>query len=335
MAATTALVRAIALLGGGAILGCSSPSTEAAAPSFGTRPPAQVADAPVGDGSGHAYAMTELLLGDRTRQGALLPGAWKQFGYDLDGTSLSDGNVLCQPVEGASAESVHEDGDNGIDNAFGKLVLPLIKALAPEAGDDINGAIQQGAFSLLLDIPTLGFATSYSHLPASLFGGGSLASPPSFDGSDQWPVVAGSSSELKHSYMSDHVFVASEGSTITLPLTIGDTTLELRIDHAIVTLRLNEKRDQGYDGVIAGVLDTNAFIAALRTAAGNANADLCGSIDVIADDMQRASDILKDGSQDPSRTCDGISIGLGFNALPTAIGQELSPKPALPNPCGD
>jgi hypothetical protein len=36
--------------------------------------------------------------------------------------------------------------------------------------------------------------------------------------------------------------------------------------------------------------------------------------------IQQASDILTDGTQDPTKTCDGISIGLGFEMVDAARG---------------
>ena len=43
--------------------------------------------------------------------------------------------------------------------------------------------------------------------------------------------------------------------------------------------------------------------------------------------IEQASDILTDGTQDPTQTCDGISIGLGFDALPDQLGTTAPPLP--------
>jgi hypothetical protein len=50
--------------------------------------------------------------------------------------------------------------------------------------------------------------------------------------------------------------------------------------------------------------------------------------------IAQASDILQDGTQDPTLPCDGISIGLGFDAVLDQLGPMVAPKPPPPNPCG-
>jgi hypothetical protein len=39
------------------------------------------------------------------------------------------------------------------------------------------------------------------------------------------------------------------------------------------------------------------------------------------------------GTQDPAKTCDAISIGLGFEASAVHLGQLGQPAPAANNPC--
>jgi hypothetical protein len=50
--------------------------------------------------------------------------------------------------------------------------------------------------------------------------------------------------------------------------------------------------------------------------------------------MVQASDILSDGTQDPTQTGDGISIGLGFNATVVQLGpwQHLLRRRPTPAP---
>ena len=43
---------------------------------------------------------------------------------------------------------------------------------------------------------------------------------------------------------------------------------------------------------------------------------------------------MQDGTQDPTKTCDGISIGLGFDAELVQLG-PIAPPAATPNPCAD
>jgi hypothetical protein len=50
----------------------------------------------------------------------------------------------------------------------------------------------------------------------------------------------------------------------------------------------------------------------------------------------QASDILQDGTQDPTKTCDGITIGLGFEADAVLLGPAVPPPPPpIVCPTGD
>ena len=51
--------------------------------------------------------------------------------------------------------------------------------------------------------------------------------------------------------------------------------------------------------------------------------------------IAQASDILTDGTQDPTKPCDGISIGLGFDGALVQLGTPVAPPPPPTNPCGD
>jgi hypothetical protein len=42
---------------------------------------------------------------------------------------------------------------------------------------------------------------------------------------------------------------------------------------------------------------------------------------------------MKDGTQNPNATCDGISIGLGFEGSPVQLGAIAPLTPDAPNPC--
>ena len=39
---------------------------------------------------------------------------------------------LCKPAEGAHASSVYPDGDDGIDNNFGKVLVPIYNGLVTD-----------------------------------------------------------------------------------------------------------------------------------------------------------------------------------------------------------
>jgi hypothetical protein len=56
-------------------------------------------------------------------------------------------------------------------------------------------------------------------------------------------------------------------------------------------------------------------------------------VEVVRADAQ-ASDVMTDGTNEPGQTCDGISLGLGFDAVAVHLGQVWS-EPPRPQPCVD
>lgn len=69
--------------------------------------------------------------------------------------------------------------------------------------------------------------------------------------------------------------------------------------------------------------------------AGSLNPSLCppsATFESIAQQIRQASDILADGTQDPGVTCNGISIGLGFEAEAATLGVVFD-APVPPDPC--
>jgi hypothetical protein len=49
--------------------------------------------------------------------------------------------------------------------------------------------------------------------------------------------------------------------------------------------------------------------------------------------IREASDMMQDGTQDPAKECDGISIGLGFEMTRVVIGTASPPVAPPPDPC--
>ncbi len=74
-------------------------------------------------------AVNQLLFGDGNS------GQWKTFGFDIDGlVSTAQSTNLCQLNDLAVASDPYPDGNNGIDNSFGKNLLPLILDVDADRG---------------------------------------------------------------------------------------------------------------------------------------------------------------------------------------------------------
>lgn len=70
-----------------------------------------------------------------------------------------------------------------------------------------------------------------------------------------------------------------------------------------------------------------------QPADGSGTVTLAGSaIENIFTQIAQTSDIMQDGTQDPTKTCDGISIGLGFEASVVQLG-PMVPAVTMPDPC--
>jgi hypothetical protein len=298
------------------------------------------------DTKGPVLEVSKLLLGDTTPDGISDANAWKQYGFDVDGlVSTKDSTDLCKPIQGAAAGKVYPDGDAGIDNSFGKNVLPIIASLASDPTATINSSITAGEFTLLVELEGLTAAADAPDVTGKLFSGSTMASQPKFDGTDCWPVTAESLTDANDiesatalfpmsTLASNHFESASAGTTVSMTFSLGGLPFTLTIHEARIAMDLDADHQGAQSGQIGGVLDTEELVAALKTAAGSFDPSLCSgsTFENIANQFRQASDILADGTQDPNQDCNGISIGIGFRAKAAKLGGVAAP--VQPNdPC--
>jgi hypothetical protein len=304
------------------------------------------------DGTGPTtFAISKLFLGDTDPDGT--PDAqngWKFYGYNLDGTDDTPTTPgLCKPVDNAPVKNVHVSGNNGINNSFGKNILPVILGLSANAPQTINDSITAGKFTIMLSLTDLGMSASYNPIVTQLFAGGDLGAAPKFDGTDMWPVLpalladpdagvaGGSLVQFPMSYTTNNTWVSGGKGTITLMLSVSGFTLNLEISNAVMSMVLDSTHQHVTGGIIAGILPTNALISQLKMVAGAFDPSLCSgpTIDSITSQIAQASDILQDGTQSATQSCDGISIGLGFNAELVQLGPVAPPAMPKADPCAD
>ena len=317
--------------------------------SGGLQPPPRPTGATKGDGAGKLYGTTHLYIGTKTRSGELAPDAWKDYGYDLDGqATASDFSKHCKPAGGAAPNNVFPDGNNGIDNAFGKVLLPVIKTAAmtssPDLEGSLNDSITAGTFNIMIDLANLGDGTDYDPIDGYLYAGkngvGNVwEAAPEFlskpNDPDMTTALHSSQVHFASSYTNANTWVSGDKGTVGLSLGIAGFALDLNIRSAVLSMELSADHSTGTNGVIAGVLDTEELIAQLRTVLGAVDTSFCegAAVEGILNQIRQASDIMKDGSQDPNATCDGISIGLGFDAGIVTISKVGDVAMPAPNPC--
>lgn len=280
-------------------------------------------------GEGKAFAVTKLSFGEGTS------GEWKKVGLNLDGlVSTGASKDVCQPNAGGTAGTAYPDGDEGIDNSFGKNLLPTLISLDQTWSTDVNNSIHNGFFDVLLKLYCLPPSGDVPEFTTKLFGGTGLGMKPKFDGTDKWPVSPELLSDPTDPESSAILFEKSSviGTTfnsgkngtfiLTIPVTIQkkNASIKLTLYSGTATMTLSADRKSATGGTIAGVLNTEEFVAEVKKI--GILLDLCDSsiFDNVITAVRQASDIMADGTQDPSKTCDGISMGLQFEMVEALIG---------------
>lgn len=292
------------------------------------------------------FAVTKLFLGDTTRDGVSSSIAWKQYGFNVDGlVSTKNSKDLCKPPKGGTPSGTYPDGDDGIDNAFGKTFIPIFGGLVAEPTGSLQEKLDHGMSRLLFLDETLPPGSEQGPHSTRAYRTTDLGHPPALDGSDSWLAapeglmnwtdLASSTSVFLTSTLQDNLWASGQGTTLEVPMLLGDEALMLSIRLPRITMRLTPGHEAAIEGQIGGVLDTEEFIAAFRKLAGNFDPGLCsGSTwDSVANQLRGTSDILADGTQDPNKTCDGISVGLGFTATKALLAGIGPASPPPPNPC--
>ena len=280
-------------------------------------------------GDGVTLALTKLSWG----QG--LSGEWKKVGLNVDGlVSDATSTDLCLPAAGASPDTPYPDGDNGIDNSFGKNLLPIVLSVLPKWADKLNTDLETGAFNAMLKMYCLPAAGDTTDMVSKVFGGTALGTPPLYDGTDVWPVAPelladpqdpeSSTLVFEHSTVTGTLFDSGEDQTIilTIPLDINGnlSNLKLTLYSAQMVMNLSSDRRSATGGVIGGVLDTEEFLVQMKKIAWLGG--LCDNalFDGLVTDVRRASDMLTDGTQDPNKECNGISLGVQFEMKEVQLG---------------
>lgn len=287
-------------------------------------------------GESTVLAGTKLFFGEGNS------GQWKKFGFNVDGlVSSTASQDVCKPNANAAPFTPYPDGDDGIDNSFGKNLLPQIVSLYPNWVTDINNGIKAGTFDVLMKMECLPPMGDVAQFTTKLFGGTKLGKVPKFDGTEKWPVAPELLSDLMDPDSSVIRFEKSSvkgstfdtGSKETFILTVPvmtqtkSTSIKLTLYSARTTMILSADRKSATGGMIGGVLNTEEFVAEIKKI--GALLGLCdGSLFTnLVNSVRQASDIMADGTQDPNKTCDGISMGLGFEMKEVLLGEIGPPTP--------
>ncbi|MFO0570331.1 MAG: hypothetical protein U0263_32110 [Polyangiaceae bacterium] len=318
-------------------------------PSQGQPPPPDPNAPPAQDPKAVTFAVQKFFLGDIGLNGAPSLNAWMSIGLNVDGlVSNKSSTNHCQPQVGATKSSVFTDGDSGIDNSFGRNLIPIISSLTANPSDSLNQAIASGESTWLLHFDNLGSSPSQNGVKAALYVSSPFGGVPTWSGSDAWPVafesvVGGALGQPVVSYPASYVvggqWVGAPASSGALAwsMPIQGFGLDFKVRHARLVVNVSGTGPAAKaKGVLSGVIDTEEYVQALKQVAGSFDPTLCDgpTFDSIAQQIRAASDIMSDGTNgDPTQVCNGISIGVGLEATVAALGAVSSPVPPPPNPC--
>jgi len=323
---------------------------DAGGPTDAGRPPPPSGDATPST-TRTLFALHHLWLGDSLPNAMFTPDttgtAWETFGYNIDGllTTAASTDVCTLDTAANATTKDQVDGVGGIDNSFGKNVVPLLASALPNLSMQVSSAITSGSFNVL--IGTTGLTNSPTQTNTGLTGailsgapyGGT---PPLNDAgyflpTDDWPVYsssvkgsldAGPSQLFDMAYVTNGTWVNGSPGDITLVLLLQNQPLILQIHEAVVSFTHTvdaHGQDHATNGFISGVLKTSEFLNEVNIVAYEQM--YCAEAQLLLSFIAAASDIVHDGTNTSGVACDGISIGLAFDA--DGIAQPTSVVPSI------
>ncbi len=312
-------------------------------------------EAPSWTGGDAVLAIRKIHFGDVDLAGIPSSTAWRSYGLNIDGKVSDETSTdLCKPAAGAKEKWIYPDGIDGIDNSFGHSLLPIFPFLYPDFTQHANATIEQGRGTMIVRIqaPSPGSGPDEPLLSQVYFGAFPPDKTPKWNGQDVWPLDALSldggdvdspKTVLSSSYLAEgpsggRRWWSGDPLTIELRIPVDAFDLNLRVHQAVLAMDLSPDNAHA-TGILGGVLDTEEFVEEfLRLVVLFDPMSFCGldpGLESVVQQLRQASDILVDGTQDPTKHCDGISIGLRFEAEAAALGPpvDLPPPPELcPDP---
>jgi hypothetical protein len=286
------------------------------------------------------FAARKVYLGDTDRAGVSGSTAWRTYGRDIDGIATiagTDGGE-CMRAAGAPA-STQTDGENGIDNSWGRNIIPFLLGLQPTPTKSTNDLLEAGARTLMLQFDTPPTQTGVA--PFALVTAENTIAP-KWDGNDSRPVAESSTTGGKPKNVfpagafAAGVLTSGDGSAaITLSFGFGAGAFDVPIRLTRISMTLAADGKTTTEGTVSGVVDTEELVTSFERVAGSISTSLCSgsTLDTIKATIRQASDILVDGKQDPTKSCNAISIGIGFDAVSVAVGPIAGPVAAPKDPC--
>jgi hypothetical protein len=286
---------------------------------------------------GSAFVVRKIFFGDSDRTGQPRSGAWKTYGEDIDGIiSTKESHGECRRISGAPPW-VREDGDEGIDNASGHMLVSWMFPLVSAPSAYASKAIEDGGRTPMFLVGNWPHGAEAARVVVGFAYAEKTSTPPRWDGSDirslagDWTNGTGPSVSFPHASSCDGELVSGEATAALLlelpPWTTSPEQRGLRLSIRRAHVEMKVAPDgMTASGTISGIMVTEELVRAFDEFAGSISPELCGgsTYDAYVAEVLQASDILSDGSQDPNVDCNGISVGIGFEAVAATAG-DIAP----------
>jgi hypothetical protein len=316
--------------------------------SSGEQPPDAPANEHLPDGRGVTLAMAEIDFGQWDRD-----NAWGELGFNLDDDITEDGDGPCQPISELPDAFVHQDGIDGIDNAFGRHIAPMLEMWLEGFGERVQFELELGSFSYLFAFEALGDEASYYPVVTRLYQGAALGQAPAFDGKDEWPIrgdslvnasdATSAKNTLHCSYVSDHIWVSEAIDELDIELKIeAAPPLALHLRQVVITMDLADDRKSADDGRVGGVIAIDDLAEALlpimaENSMGEDGEPICDEefYQDFLDELRGLADMRLDDGDGPIGSCNALSLGFGFTAEAVKLGSVGLAAQPPPDPCED
>jgi hypothetical protein len=279
-------------------------------------------------------------------------GAWEDWGWDIDGlctgalTSQQAGT--CQRTPGTGAEQVR-DGKACRDNNFGSQIVPQLTGYNKAFEAETNAGITDGSPVWLFVLDDLGAGADDPYVPGKLYLAARLGEKQKavWDGTDvrtilPRSVVGGdikvSTVNFPKGYLRNNVWVSGEPVDFETALPIGakGELMPLSVRSGLIAFQLNGDHTTAVEGTgqVAGAIPVTSVEAFLKPFLLTQTTACPGtmSYEALMNNVRSYADVVVGAArlQDPSKSCDGVSLGLGINlgpiAPPTALGTEVVPS---------
>jgi hypothetical protein len=304
---------------------------------------------PSGKGKTIYLAVQRFRLGSVSLSGGSNVDAWRDLGFDLDRkcTSAADSETavgLCRRPPMASTDSMI-DGDRCRDNNFGRYIGTSVRTVAPNTEPDLNSRIYDGQRTWVLEIADADLGDD-AYAPGRLWDVRDerpLGVKMKWDGTDVRTAteesVIGRDLEkpritFPKGYIVDDTWVSGEDEehTFVLPMT-NAYLLPVRLRRTTFVLSLDPDRANGHQGTVAGAFDRDAMVALIDELVRFGGQ--CPGSPLYMNALTastNAFDVSLDSPslQDPTKECDGLSIGIGIDVravMPLAgVGPPRNPR---------